>query len=227
MGLFFGPAQLIVEFWLRKVFMGTKKLSKKTRKQKLDDRLTGSQLEFVNYLLGEAHFNAKLAAEMAGYKCPAVMGNKLLNKEPIQRAVQYRMNLKQAQSELTIEYLDKKTVTILEADPLDCLERSSDGTLWCKDLQQVPPELRKCINKVKCVKTYDHEGNPEVRYELELMDKTAALNIGYRRLGAFQDRVKLELGLTEQALQVFSKMLKEPMSEVDDNVIDGSFISLD
>lgn len=91
-------------------------------------------------------------------------------------------------SGLTTERVLKQLETALFADPLDIFEPGDlDGVYKMKSLDEIPRDLRRCINKLKFKVIETDEGDREIFAEIEFINKEKALEMAMKYRGLLKD----------------------------------------
>lgn len=185
------------------------------------NRLTPNQRLFVEELLADEQFNPTRAARAAGYKNPAIMGNKLIKlpviRAMIGKALQERIERTQLRADDVLEML----TTALFLDPAELFSVTGDGVILVKSLDEIPQKLRRCITRLKCRTRYDKKGEAqESLMEVELMSKDTMLQLAMKHLG---------LGGTEKVdVQIQGNVVLELLQAAEQErratVIDTKFI---
>lgn len=197
--------------------MGSKLIQPRKRGSRGND-LTPNQRLFVEYLMADEGFNPTRAARAAGYKQPKLAGQKNLRNPAIAamigKVLQERIN----GCKLTAKDVLNHLATALFMDPMDLFESTGRGTFIVKDLQEIPPEVRRCISKLKC-RTRSTDDGVETYVEIELMSKDSALTNAMKHLGlvSIDPQVNVNVGG-----DVILKLLQD--AEQQRTVIDTKFI---
>lgn len=151
--------------------------------------LNAMQKRFVQEYI--AHPNATKAATRAGYSRNSAhdAGSRLLRNAEIKRAVEEGMGSYGVTPERVIEEL----VRIAFADLGDIAEWGTDWVRFTPS-EDLLPEDRASIKKVKSVTTTDENGNTRTSLEVEQYDKARALELLGRRFKLFVDKVEMDTG---------------------------------
>lgn len=115
-------------------------------------------------------------------------GNHMLKKRVVQRYLGQLLQERLENSGLTTERVLKQLETALFADPLDYFEPGDlDGVYKMKSLDEIPRDLRRCINKLKFKVIETDEGDREIFAEIEFISKEKALEMAMKYRGLLKD----------------------------------------
>jgi len=182
-------------------------------------RLKGMQRVFVEELLADESFNATSAARKAGYKNPSVAGARNLKNAVVRAAIGKALQERIERCKLTSDEVLKHLAAALFLDPIDLMEVGNDGSQVVKNLEDIPPHVRRCITKIK-QRTRYVDGEPDVTTEVEVMSKDSALTNALKHLGLVSPE-----GNTNN-LVIAPNFLGELLEKVEAErkVIDGDYI---
>lgn len=145
--------------------------------------LTDKQRMFVfEYVID---LNATRAARAAGYKSPQVRGSELLRNRKVARAIGKMQSDRTMQLGLRADTVIRELKYQVERDPIDLCDE--EGVIHT-DLNQIPENVRKCIDGIKQRVKKDDKGKViGVETELKLTSKLAAIEMAMRHMGLFKE----------------------------------------
>ena len=145
--------------------------------------LTGKQKAFIDFYLGDAKFNASVAARLAGYssRTAGAIGHENLKKPEISEEIERRVSERAMSADEALILLSEHA----RSDMADFLEFKPDVDMPCLNMQQAAN--RGKLHLVKKFK-YNNGGHPEI----ELYDAQAALIQIGRVHGLFIDKSEIE-----------------------------------
>lgn len=131
------------------------------------------------------HFNAKNAAEAAGYANPRT-GYELLRYPTIQAAVEEEAESRRRRLALDADRVVEELSMIAFSDIADYVDVVGEKLMF-KDLAEIPPDKRRAISEVQEIMTEKSH-----RFHFKLHDKLAALTLICKHLRIAPDRLVLE-----------------------------------
>lgn len=161
--------------------------------------MTKKKAEVIPYINAQQEHFVELLAQ--GYTQSAVCHEMSLTKEvaeewkslpTIKQAIRKRRDELMQQFGNGKEAVLSIAKTIMFAKVTDMYEQ--DGTL--KKFEDIPEELLQCINQIKFKKTEDKFGNPILNTEVQMIDKSKALEMISRYLGLFDQTDKGQTDFT-------------------------------
>lgn len=160
------------------------------------DGLTPKQARFVSEYLID--LNATQAAIRAGYSARNAdkIGPELLGKTRVREAIASAQGRILTKLELDAEDCIRANADIVGLDPLDLF--GPDGNL--RALKDIPVAVRRCIKKIRVHKQNltSGDGKTDKVVEYEFLDKHAALDRDYKRLGLSKERIDLRVSTWEE-----------------------------
>ncbi len=155
-------------------------------------KLTDRQRRFVQeYLIC---MDGAKAAIAAGYspKCAAAQAGKLMRKRSIKRALGKALKEIDFGKQLTVENVLQELAYCVFRDPVDFCDEN--GRISIDDLRKLPPQVRRCIDGIKCRNTLDDEGKvvgQEV--ELKFVQKGAMIRLAMDYFNLLQPTINTQV----------------------------------
>lgn len=197
--------------------MSTKSLEYKNKGSRLK-KLNVKQKAFCEEMAASVDFSPSEAARKAGYKDPYQSGHWLMRKPEIQaylgKVLKERMKRRQLVADDVLDHLRNA----LFLDPLSLFDYNPDGSFSVKSLEDVPPEVRRCITKLKCKTRENLHGEIETYLEIELMSKDAAMTNALKHLGLMNADNTVNVNVAGQLLDFDQLCGKEDDEE---DVVEG------
>lgn len=183
------------------------------------DRLNPQQMMFVECLLSDLTFNPAAAARSAGYKCSAQSATKLLKNPLISAAIGKAIKLRLERVQLNGDDVLEHLRIALFLNPFELFECGADGKWTIRNPKDMPPEVARCVTKMKVKEVVDDDGTVTRTFELELMDKNMLLGYALKHLGlAGESKSSLDVNVNTT-----DSLLLSLLKEVDgkSNVVDA------
>ena len=191
---------------------------------KIKEELTVNQRLFAEEIIADPFMSATQAAIRAGYseKTAQVKASQLLKHPVIARMVGSAINERLRRTQISQDEVLQFLINVMYLDPLAILN-NVDGAVKLKDLNDIPPELRILITKIKTKTRTIYEGDnagSETTVELEWVSKELAVQLLMKHLGMVQPdqtnvNFNVNAGLVTQIREAIANKGK---------VIDGSVI---
>lgn len=176
----------------------------------IDPGLTPRQRAFVYYYTVNG-FNGAHAAELAGYKPKNahVTASQNLRKNNIEEALKRILEEVKVDRDLETQFLYERLHAIISADPADFFK--PDGTLKFNSWEEIPEELRLCVENVETRYNKECGFYPVIK----LIDKKFALDKLDKYVQMTKDSVEHNLGKETQ--DYFSEKFKDKLDELINN----------
>lgn len=129
-------------------------------------------------------WNKKRAAEVAGYKFPAVAAHKLLQNPEVQKAIRKIQKKNEEKAVLTRERIIQELSNYAMFDFKD-LEGAGGQFLVVKSLDEIPPHVRRCVTEVEVKEWVDKDGEPQRVIKCKVVSKVKAVELMMQHLGMF------------------------------------------
>lgn len=193
------------------------------------EKLRPAERVFVQELLADDLWRPKQAAIKAGYKSPTSAASKLLNRADIQALLGFEQRRRLERIGLKADEVLNMLAQALFFNPLSLFKPTANGSWAVTDLDSIPPEIGRCITKIKSKTTeqMDDEGNvTSVTYfEMEFLDKTRLLELAMKHCGVQgSDKVQVQNNLNIGVDQSLAQLLQNLEAQRNANVIDARVI---
>lgn len=204
------------------VSMASTKTAKTSKRGVAPERMTDKMLAFVGEYIID--FNAARAAIAVG--SGAQMGYKWLAHPLVQKALAKALHDRLERNHLTQDDVLEHLRTALFLDPLEFAERHPSGDGFrIRDLEEVPLEIRRCLQKIKYrEKRYrggDNDGElVESWWEFESMSKDACQALAMKHHGLLIEKQEVKVDIGEN----LATAIKDAEKNRGNRVIDASFI---
>lgn len=185
------------------------------------DKLTPRQRMFCDSILADPSFNAVKAAAAAGYKAPDQSAAKLLRQKRIQAIIGKHIHERLTNFQWTAQDVLNHLANALFLDPLELFNKVGKNSYEIRNLEDIPIEIRRCIEKIKTRTRVLPDRTRETIIEIGLMSKTALMNHALKHFGLVspdEKNVNVDVQVT------FQQALERIESQRKSNVVDADFI---
>lgn len=160
-------------------------LAKQTVTNKRAAKITSQQWEFIKAMQSDPAMSPSRAAKKAGYASPYKSGNALMKKPHIQAEIGKELKKRLDRLELSGDRLLEELAYMALRDPIDLCDEET-GEIIIDDLRKIPERMRRCIEGIETVDTYDSEGNMTRKTKIRLCSKTASVEMAMKHFGMFE-----------------------------------------
>jgi phage terminase small subunit len=192
-------------------------------------KLTVQQQAFVAEVLADPAMNPTQAAIRAGYKKEAASqaANKLMKDPVIAQMIGNALRQRLERTEITQDEVLNFLINALFLDPMELFD-STNGILTLKNLEQIPPQIRRLITKMEVKSRTINEGEDlETTVKLEWVSKELVLQLCMRHLGMISpdiNKTNVQVNVNTENEKSMIQRLRESVASRA-KVIDGAFIT--
>lgn len=149
------------------------------------DKLTAKELLFIAEMNGSANMSPTRAAKAAGYKSPSSAGQRLMDRPRVQAALGTQLQKRLDRLEMDGDRLLEELAYMALRDPIDLCDENT-GEIIVDDLRKIPERMRRCIEGIETIDTYDGDGNLTRKTKIKLCSKTSAVEMAMKHFGMFE-----------------------------------------
>ncbi len=178
-------------------------VKKKSKKGRPPHGMTGGMFGFCSAYIENGFTNATSSYKKAYPKCRGdkaarACAARLLTKDNVQAYLEEVKERAAEKAQLTADRLFTEVRRLALSDLVNIVNwNSENGTLkiTVKDSADLPPEITAAIKKIKTKTIIVHQDDEQrvekVEMEIELYDKTGAIDKAMRHLGMYKDSMQL------------------------------------
>lgn len=156
------------------------KLEEKLISSNVNDECSPQERKFVEALVSDPKWNLTKAAEVAGYKNPRVMGQKLVKRKRINLYLGHFLGKRRESAELTSDDVLRELAYALKRDPVDLVDE--EGRFYT-NLNEIPEKLRHCIDGIEVEQLYDDGEVVGHRIKFKFVPKASMIELAMKHLG--------------------------------------------
>lgn len=145
--------------------------------------LTVKARQFCLLLIGMVMWEPTEAAKQVGYKNPSDAANRLMKDPRIKAFLGKKMREREERCELKADDVLNFLQAGLYFSPLHLFQKNESGKWMIKNIEDIPEEIGRLIEKVKLRVVEKPDGSVESLFEVELISKSVLFLSAMKHLG--------------------------------------------